>query len=74
MSNQNSKSIFDYVTDNSRYENVPPTTSQPSFLNFFPQARFQNATQTVDISTVLRGFTSPNSKCNYLANPHPKSN
>lgn len=67
MSTQNSKSIFDYVTDNTRFENSPATSQNTpqTFLNFFPQARFVNATQTVDVSTVLRGFTSPNSKCNY---------
>jgi hypothetical protein len=72
MSFQKSKSIFDYVTDNTRYENLPPTTpaNSQTFLNFSPQTRFQTATQTVDISTALRGFTSPNSKCNF----HPKAN
>lgn len=71
MSSQNSqKSIFSYVTDQTRFEN---TRAKPqdnndndntSFLRFFPQTRFSNATQTVDISTELRGFITPNSKCN----------
>lgn len=66
MSSQNSqKSIFSYVTDSFRFENNPQNNQadNTAFFGFFPQTRFSNATQTVDISTELRGFTTPNSKC-----------
>lgn len=69
MSSQNSqKSIFSYVTDQTRFETSASQNKQAdnsAFFGFFPQTRFANATQTVDNSTVLRGFTEPNSKCKY---------